>query len=339
MTLAAGCPECWAAVESWKPSANGASSPIREALVRVVSPGTWPVLSADHFEAVLEAKRQPGFLFLVAEEAALLATAEKTLEPIVQAVGLVALLGLQGDALASAFVRLYAVQAEAHVARGEKPEAEESLVRAGSYLGRAKNEIDVASRVRLLEAQARFARRFGAAKDAEGLYVKALGLVCPGSPLRHLELMVDAATLGLWEPADSERRIVGAVNLTSTLRGSSRPAGERAHALLRTARFLVRALKHEKVAGEAEVVELLGAELEAAEDLFATAAPITRAFADMFLASLRSFYAPDRVPELTLRAAETFEAGGLAQRAQRARGLLPAVEELAQVALEVDSGS
>jgi hypothetical protein len=334
--LAEGCPECWKALERMRPRMDdqiASLSPIREALIRIVSSGTWPVLSADHFEAVLEVKRRPfGFVFLVAEEAAMLTTAETSLEPMAQAVGLAALLAMQhGDpALAGALARLYALRAEAHVARGEKPEAEEALVRAGGCLGRSLEEVDVTTRIRLLEAQARFAWRFDSTKKATGHYVEALKLACPRWPVRHLELMVEMVALGGWEPVDSLRRLIGALNLAAPLRSSAPHALVRAHALYRSARLLARAMK-ESLSGVRvpRVVEEIADELEAAEALFTVAGDrITQGLRHLCLGELRLFHAPPRSREPLRRAVESFNAAGVSWLARDARAALTKAEAL-----------
>jgi hypothetical protein len=327
--LAEGCRACWTAVESGAPTevTPASPSPIREAMVRIVSPGSWPAISADHLDAVLESRRRPfGFVFLVAEEAALAATPE----PLTEATNLAALLAMRHGhpALGAVLARLYAIRAEAHVARGERSKAKEALTSALSCVGRDDEAVDVGTRIRLFQAQARFAQRFAQSGSPALFYREALALA-GASPMRQLELTVELVSLPGWQPADAVERVTRALHATRALR-SSPDEVVRAQALYRSARLLATAVDDDLGGLRVpDVVAEIADELEAAEDLLAAVAdPFTRALVDQCLGELRFLHAPARAGEPLHRALETFVKAGASRLVQGARDALADLEKL-----------
>jgi len=331
--LAEGCPECWAAVEGVGAVDVTARrlSPIGAALARLISPGSWPTLSAGHFEVAYACRRWPfGFAFLVDEEAALtISEVDTSEEPLSEAVSLGALLAVRHGhaALGAVLARLYAIRAEAHVVRGGRSKARDALARAMSCVSRDDEAVDVGTRARLHEAEARFAKRFPRSGYPALSYRKALELT-GGWPIRHLELTVELVSLPGWNPRDGVQRVARALHAARELRTSAPEGLVRAQALYRSARLLATAVGEDLgVLRVPDVVAEVADELEAAGDLFATVAdPMTRALRDQCLGELRFLHAPGRAGGPLHRALDTFVKAGASRLAEEARGLLVDLE-------------
>jgi hypothetical protein len=276
--LAEGCATCWEALTNVRPAASASRgrSPIRESVARVLTPGSWPALTADHFDAVFGCRHRPfGFASLVVEEAARLASEDPSLavEPFSEATNLLSLLTLRQrhPALGDSLGRLHAAFAEAHAERGERSKAKGALTRALSCVGRDDPEVDVSTRIRLLRTQARYTRRFSRGGSPTLLYREALQLADPALSVRPLELTAELVSLPGWNPVEAVRRLTRALHASDALRSSSQ-AVVRAQALLRSAQVLVTAVE-EDLLGDLripDVIAELAAELAEAEDLFVT---------------------------------------------------------------------
>jgi hypothetical protein len=298
-----GCPQCWAAFDDVGPvDDTPTGNPLRRALVRILSPGSWPALSAGHFLAALKARHQLyGLLSLMGEEAATLALAETppSLHPVAAvmfwAEGLKIQLGktLVPALYAERLARLLTLCAEIEGASDQREEAEKSLALATSYSDRCGDDGGL-TRVRLLQARARLARRFGQ-EDPAAVYLEAIELATrsQGLAIHQLELAVELAGLEGWNPADGLRRVVQALDQARGLRCSSNDV-VRAHALYQCARLLATAMS-ESLGGlqVPDVVSKIAAELDGAEALFdAVADPPTRALRRQCLDELRLLEAP-----------------------------------------------
>jgi hypothetical protein len=294
------------------------TSPVVAALVRLMIPGSWPVLRAHHFKVVLEVEDQPvGFLDLVIEESARIMAEVSDRQPVLETMLLISAFvkrhGLGLPFLASSVQRSMVLLADVRGPHDEIGEARRWLIEAA----RPHVSQDVETELRLL-------RMAGDHEEAFTLSVQV-------SPIRQLEVLADlVAARRDAGGRDDLSRLISTVTAARQVARSAKRDVVRAHVLChsgwhlaRLARvFLDRWPPSDPQPALAIVAELAD-ELASAESLVrALGADVTEGFWLLALGRLRLHHTPLHAVEPLRRAVDLLTACGAGTLAQDARDAL-----------------